>query len=297
MNTLDLFVSLFRGRGDCYGHWDGGCVREKLTRERFASHLDGSEHIGVYPAFNVGDVTSTVWGCTDIDYDKVEEPLAISSALAAKGVTSWLEKTRKGYHLWAFATTLVPAVDMRRMFLAAHQVVGVPAKEVNPKQEKLVGNQVGNYVRLPYPGGLEERRIYLDGERLDVDNFVAAAHASRTTPETVAELAAYWTPPKATSYITSQPSQDMQQAARALSPVGRIIFRDGPLPERDRSTTLLRLAYECRDAGLAPEDCLILMEDADLRWGKFMQRPNGQTELIKLIVKSYGQAPGPSTSP
>lgn len=294
--TVDLFVKLFRGRGDVHGAWDGGCVRRPCDRESFRRHLDGEEHIGIYPAFNWEGRTLCVWGCTDIDYDKIEEPLAIQEALEAKSVVSWLEKTRKGYHLWVFAAGLVPAVDMRRMFLAAHQVAGVPAKEVNPKQEQLIGGQVGNYVRLPYPGGLEERRIWWAGEPVDVDWFVQAATKHITQADKIAELASYWRPPATVHHITAAPSQDMAAAARALGPIGKIIFRDGPLPERDRSTTLLRLAFECRDAGLAPEDCLILLEDADLRWGKFMQRPNGQTELVKLIIKSYGKEPGHSGS-
>ncbi len=297
MDEVSRFITLFRGRGDCYGSWEGGCVRKPLTHDLFRKHLDGIEKIGVYPAMPHNGNTMCVWGCTDIDYDNVDHPKAIQQALAAKQVTSWLEKTRKGWHLWVFSERLIEASHMRRMFLAAHQVAGVPAKEVNPKQEHLSNGQVGNYVRLPYPGGITERRIVeptsLQPYSLEV--FTEKAWAQRTPPEVIINLASYWQPPAAPAQITTQPTHDMMTAAAALSPLGRVIFRDGPLPDRDRSSTLLRLAYECHTAGLAPEDCLLIMEDADLRWGKFMIRPNGQQELVKMIWKAYGCTP--NTSP
>lgn len=294
-DIVDDFVLLFRGRGDCYGSWEGGCVREPLTVTRFEQHLNGTELIGVYPAFNYHDTTVCVWGCTDIDYDNIEHPLAIQAALAAKRVTTWLEKTRKGWHLWCFASELVAAQDMRRMFLAAHQVVDVPAKEVNPKQERLTVSQVGNYVRLPYPGGLEERRIWRDGEQLPLDIFLQEATTHTTPKHVIEELATYWRPPAHEIQMTSPPSHDMTVAASRLSREGQLIFAKGPTPNGDRSLALLRLAHRCAEAGLAPEDCLLLMEDADLRWGKFLTRTGGAKELHKMIVKAYGMEPSPNT--
>lgn len=292
-DTVDMFVKLFRGRGDCYGSWDGGCVRERLTVDTFRQHLADGPHVGVYPAFPYDGQTVCIWGCTDIDYDIVDHPLAIKAALEVKGVTSWLERTRKGWHLWVFAHELVDAASMRRMFLAAHQVADVPAKEVNPKQEQLADRQVGNYVRLPYPGGLTERRIWVDGEPVELDWFVREASAKRATTDQIKTLASYWRPPQTSQQIISAPTQDMTEAAARLGYIGRAIFRNGPLPESDRSTTLLRLVVACHEAGLAREDCLLLLEDADLRWGKFMSRPNGHIELEKMILRVYGHSTSP----
>lgn len=305
------YVTLFRGRGDCYGSWTGGCIREPLTEQVFEGHLNGTP-IGVYPAFNLGGVTLCVWGCTDID--KTDDPtaaIAIRDALGAVGITSWIERTAHGWHVWVFATRLVAAKDMRRMFLAAHQVTGVPAKEVNPKQEHLGPNDVGNYVRLPYPMGwgaararyvvdsvspvdLADGAIGFTDIPLGMREFVTRALNRLTTPTDIARVAAYYREPKQTHIATAAPSQDMGEAARRLDRVGQIIFRDGPLPESDRSTTLLRLAHHCREAGLPTEDCRVLLEDADIRWGKFMQRgEKGQLELLKMIGKVYGSTPSP----
>lgn len=308
MTTQDNFITLFRGRGDCYGSWAGGCVRQLLTRDKFHHHLYDDTPIGVYPAFNVEGITMTAWGCTDID--KTDDPtdaLRIQQALAAVNVTSWIERTAHGWHVWVFTEGIVEARNMRRMFLAAHKLTDIPAKEVNPKQEQLTPTDVGNYVRLPYPnivrrdGRYEQRYMCRNLHRwdsgfttdqIDLDEFVNEAVEARTQPDLIRKLATYYTPPETPRRQIAAPTQDMTEAARQLSPIGRAIFRDGPLPTRDRSTTLLRLVHECHEAGLAPEDCWLLLEDADLRWGKFVARgPKGENELAKMISKVYGHTP------
>ncbi len=289
-DITDDFIRLFRGRGDCYGSWDGGCVREPLTPEVFHRHLHGSTFIGVYPAFNYKNETLCIWGCTDIDYDNPDEAWLLHDAFEAAGVKSWVEKTRRGYHIWVFATDLVLARNMRRMFLAAHQVADLPAKEVNPKQEQLHGTQIGNYVRLPYPNHGKPERVFVnrEGAIIPIEGLVSSALQSRTSPEVIERLAGFYKPP-VVNYTIGAPSHDMTEAARMLTPLGRAIFRDGPIEGRDRSTTLTHLAHECRKASLHPKDAMSLLEDADLRWGKYLARGEaGRLELEKLLVRAYG---------
>ena len=203
-------------------------------------------------------------------------------------------RPRRGYHIWVFATELLPAKHMRRMFLAAHQVTGLNPKEVNPKQEKLAPTQVGNYVRLPYPasGLLGERVVvYRDGDTYQLEDFLADAMKSRVTPDVVEKLSEYYTPP-VISFSNTQPTNDMLEALRMLTPLGRTIFRDGPIVGRDRSTTLTHLAHECRKANLAPQDAMMILEDADTRWGKYLVRgESGRLELVKLMERAYGHTP------
>lgn len=296
-STIEGFVTLFRGRGDAYGAWDGGCVKSPLTPEHFINHLKDGPYIGVYPCLPMRGETVCIWGCTDIDYDGPADAWLLHDALSAVGVTSWVEKTRRGYHVWVFATELVPARDMRRMFLAAHQVTELNPKEVNPKQEKLLPTQVGNYVRLPYPGaGLlgERRMVTPDNEPLKLEHFIEWALESRVTPETVKKLAGFYKPPTVETAGLMPPSETLSETVRLLTPLGRAIFRDGPIEGRDRSTTLAHLAFECRKAMLNPADALRILEDADLRWGKYMTRgTSGHRELEKLMERAYG--PTPST--
>ncbi len=288
---LKGFVTLFRGRGDAYGSWEGGCVRSPLTPDHFKNHLATGPFIGVYPCLSHNGQTQCVWGCTDIDYDAPEEAWSLHDTFQAVGVPSWVEKTKRGYHIWVFATELLLAGDMRRMFLAAHQVTGLNPKEVNPKQEKLANGQLGNYVRLPYPDYGNGVRYMVDrqGNKISLSDFVPEAIATRVTPTKVAEIADYYQPPKVATITVGAPSHDMAQAARQLTPLGRAIFRDGPIEGRDRSTTLTHLAHECRKASLNPEDAMSILEDADLRWGKYLMRgETGRLELEKLLVRAYG---------
>jgi hypothetical protein len=294
-DLLADYITLFRGRADCYGSWEGGCVRAPLTPEVFWRHLNDGPHIGVYPAVHYNNRSHVVWGCTDIDYDDYDEAKRLQDAFAAVDVTAWTEKTRKGWHVWVFAQELVPAEDMRNMFLACHQVANSQPKEVNPKQTNLAPNQVGNYVRLPYPMGdnAYDRVVMQDGNRVRLQHFVDSAIDLRCTAAQVADLATYYIPPPQPAVEIAAPSQDITEAMRRLNPLGRLIFRHGPPTGRgDRSTSLASLAHTCHDSGLAASDALSLLEDADLRWGKFMMRGEaGRNELVKIVQRVYGHTP------
>lgn len=294
-DILSDFITLFRGRADCYGSWEGGCVKEKLTEQQFKQHLTTGPHIGVYPSVHYNGATHVAWGCTDIDYDDFNEAKRLQDAFAAVGVKAWTEKTRKGWHVWVFTTTLIPAVDMRHMFLACHQVANSVPREVNPKQVSLAPNQVGNYVRLPYPEGdnAQVRYIIEGGERLSLAAFVEEAVDTRALPADIANLATYYIPPPPPVMVVAEPSHDMNDAARRLTPLGKTVFRKGPLAGKgDRSTALACLAHQCYQSGLGLSDALAIMEDADLRWGKFMVRgETGRMELAKLVQRAYGVMP------
>jgi hypothetical protein len=295
---IDDYILLFRGRGDCHGGWGGVCVREPLTPQHFHDHLHDGPHIGVYPHFNLPGTTDTVciWGCTDIDH--TDDPYAafmIRDTFRAVEVSSWVERSANGWHVWVFATELVPAVDMRRMFLAAHQVALVPAKEVNPKQEQLLGTQVGNYVRLPYPAyltrGITERYVVdTVGAPLAAEAFVEQANAERTPPDRIKFLADHYQPPaQFAATFTREPSGDVVKVASDLERFAYVVFRDGPQGHRDRSSALTFLANECVRSGISPADALLILKDADERWGKYSVRgAAGLLEIEKLVLRVYG---------
>jgi len=294
-HLLGLYVSLFRGRGDVYGHEEGRCVKEPLTTDIFAGHLTGMTlPIGVYPIVPLRGGFHVVWGCSDIDIEALPMARRIQHALEAAGIVSWVERSRsKGYHVWVFAAGLVPASDMRRMLLLAHQVAEVPAREVNPKQEVLTGGNYGNYVRLPYPNiydlSTDKRRVLDQYDKpVPFEQFVMDAHATRNQPEDIARIAALWVPPAPTVAVRNlQVCESVDEALRKLSPLGKVIWRDGPLEGRDRSSTLTKLAHECVRSGMNPSETKVLITDADLRWGKYHMRPNGEMEIDKLVVRVF----------
>lgn len=178
------FANLFQGRTDAVGTEAGGCIRlpgEWAVQRAIDLHLGhgGKDAIGIYPMrlfpmakatgsgefVRAEDATNEAewrvhWGC--IDFDEGEEislvhARNVRTALQQLGLTSWIERSRsKGFHVWLFADEWVPARTMRRALLAACQLVDAPTKEINPKQEELNDDQLGNYVRLSHPGGLNE---------------------------------------------------------------------------------------------------------------------------------------------
>lgn len=292
--TLNGFVSLFRGRGDVYGHEEGRCVKAPLTPELFRQHLGGVQAIGVYPMVPIGSVHHVVWGCSDIDIEDLAGARKIQSALSAVRVVSFVERSRsKGYHVWVFAEEVVPASDMRRMLLCAHQVAEYPAREVNPKQETLATGQYGNYVRLPYFNAedmTDSHRRILDehNEAMSLQDFVDVAMVSKTPANIISELAKLWQEPVAQhTVLDMSQSVSVKEALAQLSPLGKVIWRDGPLPTKDRSTTLARLGHECVRSCMSPSETKIVLADADKRWGKYHLRSNGELEIDKLVVRVF----------
>ena len=290
-HTIDKFVSLFRGRGDAYGSWEGGCVRQPLDASTFERHLKGQELIGVYPLIPFKGSWWVPWGCTDIDVDDLDSARNLQMAFTIKGIKSWVEKTRRGYHVWVFADGLVPASVMRRAFLAAHEAIGYPAKEVNPKQES-AGSGLGNYVRLPYPNGLNEmprERYVLDDSdsHMKMEAFLDEADSSRATLEQLEAIASLWKPPVRHHVMSLETNADVRSVLKKVGPVPYIMWRDGPMEGNDRSSTLFRLACKMRDAEIPADEALAVIRSADQRWGKFHDRPDGDEEMIKLIERAF----------
>ena len=294
------FMTLFRGRGDAHGSWTGGCIRKPLTKESFWRHLHGVELIGVYPVVPMPDGERCVWGCSDIDVDDIEAALNLQLAFNMKQIPAWIEKTRKGYHIWVFTTKTVSSVTMRRAFLAAHQVINYPPTEVNPKQESLRGGY-GNYVRLPYPSALnfdEERvetkfRYMLDAENkpLTLAQFVPLALEARATPEQLEAIAALYKPPVINHIVADHTeTADVQELVNRLGKLATVIWRDGPKQGGDRSLTLYRFTALVKDEGFTPEECYKLVKSADLRWGKFYKRSDPDKDINKMINNLYGKA-------
>lgn len=290
----DIFISLFRGRGDVYGHEEGKCVKEPLTVEVFDKHLWGMEYIGVYPMVPFNGTYYVQWGCSDIDIEDITLARRLQAALHAAGVTSWVERSRsKGYHVWVFADEPVPASDMRRMLLVAHQVADVPAREVNPKQETLAQGQYGNYVRLPYACAdqvTDKRRILDDNDQpTSFYDFVKLADAYRVPAKLIAELASFYREPQKEQRIIEdyEPCGSLSDAMSVLSPLGKVIWRDGPLEGRDRSSTITKLGYECVRCGMNPSQTKVILASADKRWGKYHLRANSEHEIDKLVARVF----------
>lgn len=310
MNGLEQqFADLFRGRLDAFGTEEGGCDRDTtLSYEaRIHAHLDGSRPMGVYPMRHhgrprPGDTMRSGWwvnwGC--IDFDEGEEASwahaqNVRLVLAEFGVTAWVERSRsKGYHVWVFLDRPTNARLVRHALLGACQVVDAPTREINPKQESLSNGQLGNYVRLPYPGhaGLEpvgDRRVCVDprGTVFSLVDFTLQAYARRVEPITLEPVAMLYKEPARPVIIPTQVTEgDMH---KRMSGLAYTIWKDGPLDGSGRSEALWKFARLLAEGGQhATSEAIELVREADRAWGKFWERPNGDEVLQRLVLKAYG---------
>lgn len=292
--TIETFARLFSGRTDAHGTWNGGSVKRTVDYYTFERHLSGLEPIGIYPLMS----DSTVWwGCSDIDEDDIDKARNLQLAMQVRGVPAFIERTRRGFHVWVFVDEPVPASVMRRAFLSAHQAVNVPPKEVNPKQEVSTG--LGNYVRLPYPIGptvaLIGERVMLDSEDrpIPLELFLSEATENLATLAMLQPLADMHKPRALSGNYNLVASPNVEEAfSRIYGYKHNIVrlWREGPGEGFDRSGTLHYLVNEMSRKGVGVSDAYTILVDADKRWGKYYLRLNGENLLKKIIDDVYGEA-------
>lgn len=343
MTPLEMLVELFRGTTTAVGAEAGACLRApdrqpaEWWRTEVERHFTGEgPPIGVYPIVSLESGTMSGaslvcrWGCIDYDDNQTSLVYAYNTQqlLERFGIWSWIETSRsKGHHLWVFHQQWVPVRLMRTALLAAQQLLGIPPREVNPKQMDLAAGQLGNYVRLPYPGGLGPaadfhlaggRRVVIDALLADFDavdrwvingygaeEFAQRAYAARLDDlAPLEELARRYEPPPPPKRIhvgTDLSDDDVDAALDRVLPtlngLAYTIWRDGPSAGSDRSTTLARLAYKVAEnvPAVSEVDCLCVLVDLDRRLGKFVGRADGQQQLAKMVGRAYAGRPNVST--
>jgi hypothetical protein len=319
---LDAFYGLFAGSDHAYGTEQGGCVRrpeaerpQHWLREAIKSHLQRNTPIGVYPHYNSkavaepGYQTMCAWGCVDFDEGETESwvhAVNLQNVLNEFGIKGWIERSRsKGFHVWVFPKNHVPAATMRRALLAATSIADAPIKEINPKQEHLVpgadgSTPLGNYVRLPYPNnGPETRRVMVDmiGEPIRLETFLHQAQqllASSNSLEQLAALMVVPTPPE------PAPRPLEATTGRAAGNVGTYtvsvlpglihhMIQNGPMADQqDRSAWMWRMCRTMYEKNVPWADARQALAEADARWGKFGERPDGESVLDRMLAKAYG---------
>ena len=288
-DATEIFMSLFGGRTDAHGTWEGGSKKSPVSYETFAKHLYGEELIGIYP---LTDGSTVRWGCSDIDIDDLDSARNLQVAFGMKSIPSFVEKTVRGFHVWVFANDWIPAPIMRRAFLSAHEVIGLPPKEVNPKQEQV--NGLGNYVRLPYPGGIDyipESRYMLfkkDDTPMTLKQFLESAQESRVNINLLRPLAEKHRPKTRAVLDQLQTSASVQEALTHVNAFVKNIWRNGPFESRDRSNTLCKMVHKMHEHGTPMNMAYIILADADKRWGKFHLRTDCVEQLVKIVEDIYG---------
>lgn len=301
MDDIDRYHDLFAGRQDAYGGDEGRAIYGTVGRQAYLRHLMGEEPIGIYPIIHDAENNLWVrWGCCDIDTGDWNEAYQLWLALDAMGMRPFVERSRsKGWHVWVFASTWVPASDMRRALKVAYKAIGLPAKEANPKSEVLRPNQLGNYVRLPYKGGLvvpSDRQCFMggfdanhDGKPLGFKDFLGCVET--VSQETIKHWATKWyEPPRAATGITVEETLSDEHLRGLVSrlPIGlRTLWEKGPKQSNQRSDGLAALAHQTAQRGFTPQQVFQLVVSADRLWGKYWDRVNGQDYLLDIVERAF----------
>lgn len=141
----------FVQRWDCYPMQlpDGRyvCVKKPLTTALLLGHLKGELTLGAYVLNSKSEVRFIVLDADDdSQFSQLQEA---ARQLANEEAPGYLEKSRRGGHLWFFFPQLVSGQEARAFgkgIIAAQKLEGV---ELYPKQERSVSGP-GSLIRLPF---------------------------------------------------------------------------------------------------------------------------------------------------
>ena len=209
INNVKLFKSVFAGRDDVFAvRWEKGnksgympayfydpyryrahkmnggtfqnyADKEYLpfTEKEIEKHLNGEQHIGVYPLLK----DNTSWFIV-ADFDKVdwlEDCKKFINTCTEKGIPAYLERSRsgKGGHVWIFFEQPYPAIKSRKIFITILEETCVFSlfdksssfDRMFPNQDFLSGKGFGNLIALPmYKKTFQEgNNCFIDVENLE----------------------------------------------------------------------------------------------------------------------------------
>jgi hypothetical protein len=167
--TLALYKGLFVGRFDEYamqlstGRYKR--VGKALTDADLLDHLCGTRTYGTYVMDASGYCRFAV---IDADgEDGLDRLFQIQEQLAAQGIASYVERSRRGGHLWIFFTNPAPASWVRAWLLP----LCPPDLEFYPKQDE--GKGYGSLIRLPLGVHRKSGKRYAFIERDATGDLVA----------------------------------------------------------------------------------------------------------------------------
>lgn len=190
----DAFAELFRGNQSSHGvhipeknpvegkkaEGKSFTRRESVTHDHVLRHLHGEESIGVSPLDNNGNIRFAV---IDVDvYPLV--PIRYLNILYRAGLPFIGFRSKSGgLHLFLFFSQDTSAVDAMPLLQEIRQLLGLPADtEIFPKQTRLVGDSVGNWINLPYFNHKDTPRYAYssDGKALTLEEALNVGESSKT---------------------------------------------------------------------------------------------------------------------
>ena len=276
--TVDLFMSLFKGRADVYGSVEGRSVKQPVTVLNYAAHLDGKVSLGIYPLLDDGKCYFAAVDLDEKDFPKIQ---GVRNELAAVNVKAYICQSKsKGFHMYLFADSNGwLAKDVREMLGRVLNKLGLPAKtEIFPKQDKLDSNtSFGNYINLPLYGNT---RPFLSGEQQPVPTEQALKLIQRNSAEAIINANSAL-PPIPPLMMPVRPEKKAEKSKALKSPpcIDRIL-KGTPAGMRDEAA--FALARHLLDQGDLPEEVLSRL----LIWDARNQPPIGDMRILQDKVES-----------
>jgi hypothetical protein len=295
-HEITEFAKRFNGNKKARGGDDGRAIWEPVTNKTYENHLIGLEPCGIYPSIpQLGtDKRKTFWGCCDIDTGEWSEAYQLASALAGMGLVPNVERSRsKGWHVWIFVEKPVDVVDMRRCLKVAYAAIDLPAKEANPKSEMLRPDQLGNYVRLPYKGGLviqSSRQCMMgncsptqDGYPIPFKEWITMDVYS--DPDKVSHWASKWfEPPRPLLQLRNIDVTQIPDLVERMPKRWKKTW-DGSNVKGDRSAALVALGYGLAKLGWKPDDVYNVLWCSPLN--KYAERNGGEVYVQDIVTRVY----------
>jgi hypothetical protein len=209
-----VLAQRFVQRWDLHAHQiDNGsyvCIHEPLNVGHLFGHLRGEITLGAYLLDQESQARFIV---LDADDGQAWERLGhLARKLTEEDVPSYLEKSRRGGHLWLFLAEAVAGREARAFgkgLLAAHRIEGV---ELYPKQDQLADGP-GSLIRMPFGVHRLTGRRYgfytSDGSPLvkSIRGQIYALKTPKTIPEAAFEAYRSFVPPEPAAAVTGPPEE------------------------------------------------------------------------------------------
>lgn len=123
------------------------CIRERLHHDHLLEHLQGEITLGAYVLDEDSQGAYLVFDAdNDPDWRRLQ---ALAVALLEIDATTYLERSRRGGHLWMFFDEALSGDEIRRFGQGLMLQFGLGSLELFPKQAQLGGGP-GSLVRLPF---------------------------------------------------------------------------------------------------------------------------------------------------
>lgn len=174
--SMNTFINLFTGKTDRFGRWDNGAITMKrpIEPQDWLDHLQGKYGVGIVPVMKDGSIR---FAALDIDIDTIDH-VELAQRIKELGLPLYVCRSKSGAaHAYLFLSHPGKQSQLVKARLKIYaQALGYDKCEIFPKQDYVRGEEVGNWINLPYFGGLKGDQsrccITAEGKKLTLDEFI-----------------------------------------------------------------------------------------------------------------------------